>query len=151
MIKKLKNSDIKVSREIHSVFQLAYAVEAEILEVNDFPPLKRPLESYLESRNDFYGYFFEKNELAGVIEIEITDKHIDINSLVVKPKFFRCGIGKKLLEFIFTKFDSNLVIVETGVQNKPAIELYRKHGFKEVSQWNTDFGIRKILFERQII
>ncbi|WP_282136245.1 GNAT family N-acetyltransferase [Seonamhaeicola maritimus] len=149
MIKKLQNNDIKISSQIHSVFQLSYAIEAELLGANDFPPLKRPLESYLESDNEFYGYL-KNNELAGVIEVERTDKHIDINSLVVKPKFFRRGIGKKLMEFTFNRFDSELFIVETGVKNKPATELYKKLGFKEMKQWNTDFGIRKILFEKRI-
>ena len=27
--------------------------------------------------------------------------------------------------------------------------LYEKLGFKEVEQWNTDFGIRKVLFEKR--
>ena len=147
MIKKLQNSNKETSIQIRSVFLLSYAVEAELLGANDFPPLKRALESYLKSSNDFYGYF-ENNELAGVIEIERTDKHIDINSLVVKPKFFRRGIGRKLLEFTFNRFEPNLFIVETGAKNKPATELYKKLGFKEIKQWDTDFGVRKILLEK---
>jgi ribosomal protein S18 acetylase RimI-like enzyme len=149
MIKKLQNDDLETSSQIHSVFQLSYALEAKLLDVNDFPPLKRPLESYLKSSNDFYGYF-EINELAGVIEVERTDKLIDINSLVVKPNFFRIGIGRKLVEFTFSRYDTKLFIVETGVKNKPAIELYKKLGFKEIRQWDTDFGVRKILFEKRI-
>ncbi len=149
MIKKLQNHDLETSSQIYSVFQLSYAMEAEILDIKDFPPLKRPLESYLESTNDFYGYL-ENHELAGVVEVEPTDKYIDINSLVVKPKFFRRGIGRKLIEFTFNRFDSGLFMVETGIDNKPAIELYKKLGFKEIKQWNTDFGIRKILFEKRV-
>lgn len=149
MIRKLNNNDIETARQILSVFQLSYAIEAELLGASDFPPLKRPLESYLKSANDFYGYF-ECDELAGVIEVERTDTHIDINSLVVNPKFFRRGIGKKLLEFTINGFDAKLIIVETGVKNTPAVELYKMLGFKEIKQWDTDFGIRKILFERRI-
>ncbi|MGD1892574.1 MAG: GNAT family N-acetyltransferase [Cyclobacteriaceae bacterium] len=149
MIKELHNNDLEIASQIYSVFQLSYAVEAKLLNANDFPPLRRSLESYLNSTNDFYGYF-EKNELAGVIEVEITANYVDINSLVVKPQFFRRGIGRKLLEFIFNRFNSNLYIVETGVKNKPATELYKKLGFKEIKQWDTDFGIRKILFEKRI-
>lgn len=37
-----------------------------------------------------------------------------------------------------------------GVNNQPATELYKKLGFKEVKQRDTDFGIRKALFERRI-
>lgn len=149
MIKKLQNKKIEVSNQIHSVFQLSYAVEAKLLDAIDFPPLKRPVESYLKSDNMFFGYL-ENTELAGVIEIEFTDKYTDINSLVVNPKFFRRGIARKLLEFVFNRFDSKLFIVETGANNKPATELYKKLGFKEIKQWDTDFGIRKVLFERRI-
>ena len=41
-------------------------------------------------------------------------------------------------------------MVETGVENEPAILLYKKFGFKEVKQWDTDHGIRKIRLERNI-
>ena len=149
MIERLQNNNIVISNQIQSVFQLSYAIEAKLLNSTDFPPLKRPVESYLRSDNEFFGYF-EKTELAGVVEIELTDKCIDINSLVVNPRYFRRGIARQLLEFIFNRFDSELFIVETGVNNKPATELYIKLGFKEVKQWNTDFGIRKILFERRV-
>ncbi|WP_242117364.1 GNAT family N-acetyltransferase [Aestuariivivens sediminicola] len=149
MIEKLRHGQIEIARQIYSVFQVSYAVEAELLGAIDFPPLKRSLESYLNSSNDFYGYF-ESSELAGVIEVERTDKHIDINSLVVKPKFFRRGIGRKLLEFTFNRFDAERFTVETGVENKPATALYKKLGFKEIKQWDTNFGIRKVLFEKRI-
>lgn len=148
MIVELENYKIEISNQIHSVFQLSYAVEAQLLGATDFPPLKRPVESYLKSDNTFFGYL-EKSELAGVIEIEMADTYIDINSLVVSPKFFRRGIGRSLLAFVFNKFNGKRFIVETGVDNKPAIALYKKHGFKEVKQWDTDFGIRKVQFERQ--
>ena len=149
MIEKLQNNNIEISNQIHAVFQLSYAVEAKLLDADDFPPLKRPLESYLKSDNVFFGYI-ENTELAGVIEIEFADKYLDINSLVVNPRFFRRGIARKLLEFIFNRFESKLFIVETGVNNKPATELYRKLGFKEIKQWDTDFEIRKIQFERRV-
>lgn len=149
MIEKLQNINIEIANQIHSVFQLSYAVEAKLLDVTNFPPLKRPLESYLKSNNMFFGYLVNK-ELAGIIEIEHNNKYTDINSLVVNPTFFRRGIARKLLEFVFKRFDSKLFIVETGVNNRPANELYKKVGFKEIKQFDTAFGIRKILFERRI-
>ena len=149
MKKKLKNNKIEVSKQIRSLFQLSYVVEAKLLDATDFPPLRQTLDSYLKSDNLFFGYL-EKNELAGIIEIEYNNIFTDINSLVVNPMFFRLGITRKLLEFVLNRFDSNLFIVETGVNNKQAIELYKNIGFKEVIQWDTDFGIRKVLFERRI-
>ena len=56
MIERLQNSELEISNQIHSVFQLSYAVEAKLLDATDFPPLKRPIESYLNSNNMFFGY-----------------------------------------------------------------------------------------------
>lgn len=149
MIKKLQNNDIEISKKIRSVFQVSYKVEAKLLRAVNFPPLKRPLESYINSNTEFFGYLKNK-ELAGVIEIDHNDNYTHINSLVIDPKFFRQGIARKLIEFVFNTFDSNLFVVETGLENGPATELYKKFDFKEVKQWNTDHGIRKIRFERRI-
>ena len=148
MIKKLQNSDIEISEKIRSVFQLSYKVEAELLNVTEFPPLKRPLQNYVNASTEFFGYL-KDGELAGIIEIEHDNNITDINSLVVHPKFFRQGIARELMEFTFNTFESDLFVVETGLKNEPATKLYKKFGFKEVRQWNTDSGIRKIKFERK--
>jgi ribosomal protein S18 acetylase RimI-like enzyme len=149
MIERLQNKDIDISNKIRSVFQLSYAVEAKLLNATDFPPLKRSLDSYLKSDNDFFGYL-KNQEIAGIVEINHNDSFTHIQSLVVNPKFFRQGIGRKLMEFVLNSFDSNLFIVETGVENGPATLLYKKIGFKEVKQWDTEYGIRKIKFELKV-
>jgi len=147
MIERLRNKDIEISKKIHSIFQVSYSVEAKLLNATDFPPLKRPLENYVKSNTAFFGYLKNK-ELAGIIEIDHNNKATYINSLVVAPKFFRQGIARKLMAFVINTFNSNLFIVETGLNNEPASELYKKFNFKEVKQWDTDHGIRKIKFER---
>ncbi|MFT5215982.1 MAG: ribosomal protein S18 acetylase RimI-like enzyme [Glaciecola sp.] len=149
MIERLQNKDIDISNKIRSVFQLSYAVEAKLLNATDFPPLKRSLESYLKSDNDFFGYL-KNQEISGIVEINHNDSFTHIQSLVVNPEFFRQGIGRKLMEFVINSFDSNLFIVETGVENGPATLLYKKIGFKEVKQWDTKYGIRKIKFELKV-
>ena len=150
MIQKLQNDNIEMAKQIRSVFQLSYRVEAKLLKAVDFPPLKRPLEGYLNSNTLFYGNFKNK-ELAGVIEINDNKDYTYINSLVVDPKFFRQGIANQLMEFLFKTFASNHFFVETGLNNTPATTLYKKFGFKEIKQWDTDHGVRKIKFERTII
>ena len=70
--------------------------------------------------------------------------------MVVDPVFFRQGIARKLMEYVFNTFDSKLFVVETGLENGPATKLYKKFDFKEIKQWNTDHGVRKIQFERII-
>ena len=149
MIERLKNNDLEISKKIRSVFQLSYKVEAKILNATDFPPLKRSLENYVNSNTAFFGYL-KNQELAGVIEIEHNDNFTHINSLVVDPGFFKQGIARKLMEYVINTFDSKLFVVETGLENGPATELYKKFDFKEVKRWNTDHGIRKIKFELRI-
>jgi len=147
MIEKLQNNNIEISKKIFSVFQASYTIEAKLLNATNFPPLKRPLENYIKSSTEFFGYFKNQN-LAGVIEIDYNNNFTQINSLVVDPKFFRQGIASKLMEFVFNTFDSNLFVVETGLENGPANKLYKNFGFKEVKQWDTDHEVRKIKFER---
>jgi len=149
MIERLKNNDLEISKKIRSVFQLSYKVEAKILNATDFPPLKRSLENYVNSNTAFFGYL-KNRELVGVIEIEHNNNFTHINSLVVNPGFFRQGIARKLMEYVINTFDSKLFVVETGLENRPATKLYKKFDFKEVKQWNTDHGIRKIKFERRL-
>jgi len=148
MIEKLQNTDIEISKKIRSVFQSSYKIEAELLNAVDFPPLKRTLENFVNSSTAFFGYIKTK-ELAGVIEINHTNNFTSINSLVVDPNFFRQGVARKLMEFVFNTFDSNLFLVETGLENGPAIALYEKFGFKEVKQWDTNHGVRKIKMEHK--
>jgi ribosomal protein S18 acetylase RimI-like enzyme len=150
MIQRLQNNKIEISKKIRAVFQVSYKVEAKLLKATNFPPLKRPLEDYVISKNMFFGYL-KNEELFGVIEIDHNNSYTLIRSLVVDPLFFRQGIARKLMEFTFNNFDSNLFVVETGVENVPASKLYIKFGFIEVNQWNTDHGIRKIKFEKKII
>lgn len=147
MIKKLAHTDIEISKKIRAVFQVSYAVEAKILNAIDFPPLKRNLESFMNCENDFFG-FFKANELSAVIEISKKSAFIHVQSLVVAPTYFRQGIGKALMDFVLDLYSPTLFMVETGVDNGPATKLYKKIGFKEVKQWDTEFGIRKIRFEK---
>ena len=150
MIERLLNNDIDISKKIRAVFQVSYEVEAKLLKAINFPPLKRPLEDYVLSNTVFFGYL-KNEELVGVIEIDHNKNDTLIRSLVVDPLFFRQGIARKLMEFAFNTFDSELFVVETGLENEPASKLYKKFGFIEVKQWDTEFGIRKIKFEKKVI
>lgn len=131
---------------IHSVWQVSYPVEAKILQADDFPPLKRTVQQFEESLTDFYG-FYEGDSLAGIIEILVETNSVHLQSLVVRPEFFRRGIGRKLVHFAFQKHPSKRYTVETGAANLPACRLYESSGFKEIKEWETEYGIRKVRFE----
>ncbi len=147
MIKRLRNDNLETAKEIRSIFQASYKIEAELLNATDFPPLKRPLEKYRNTNTVFFG-FFKNQELAGVVEVENNNIFTSINSLVVHPRFFRQGVANGLMKHVLQFFDSKLFVVETGLGNIPAIKLYERFGFKVVDQWDTDHGVRKVKLER---
>jgi len=147
MIQKLEHHRTRIAEKIREVFQASYAVEAKLLGATDFPPLKRPVAGFLKSPNDFFGYH-RGAELAGVVEVVPGKGSTHIQSLVVHPKFFRLGIGSALVAFVLDSYDCPLFTVETGLDNGPATALYRKFGFREIHQYDTDHGVRKVRFER---
>ena len=149
MVIKINNKETKIAEEIRAIFQVSYAVEAKMLKAIDFPPLKRTVSQFVNSNSEFYAFFIIKN-IAGIIEIDSHDDLTHIQSLVVDPKYFRKGIGRKLVQFTLDTYRSKLFTVETGIDNQPAIKLYKSFGFQELKQWDTNHGIRKIRFEKKI-
>ncbi len=146
MIALLDHQNKEIAKDIRALFQVSYAVEAMILKADYFPPLHRSLEAFIETGNKFYGYW-EAKSLAAAIELDFGEHSVHIQSLVVDPGFFRQGKASQLIQYVKEEFAEKEMSVETGVDNKPAVQLYLKHDFKEVKQWDTDHGIRKIRFE----
>ena len=143
MIKHLENSDKEVAMEIYRVFQSSYKIEADLIGVDNFPPLSRTREDIAHSETSFYG-FFENNSLASVIEIMVENNQLRIYSLTVDPNHFRKGIAGKVINYVLDSFEYNDATVETAVVNEPAIKLYRKHGFVEFKRWTPSHGIKKL-------
>lgn len=150
MIRTIPHKEEKHASFIKSVFQVSYKVEAQMLKATNFPPLSRKLDSFMSSVNDFFGYY-EEDTLVAVIEIkdELTHKHIQ--SLVVDPNHFRKGIGRKLVEYILTKHNTNLFTVETGKENKPARSLYESFGFELLKTYTAAENIVKVRYQKQAI
>lgn len=145
MIQTLNHKDQQVAQVIRSVFQDSYPIEAKLLNAKDFPPLKRTVEEFLKSKNDFYGFYKEKN-LAGVVEVKTEINNTHIQSLVVHPEFFRQGIGSALVQFVLDNYNTKTFTVETGLANEPAKDLYYGFHFRREREYDTEQGIRKIAF-----
>lgn len=143
MIQKLNHLNSSVSEQIYQVFQSSYRIEAERIGVTDFPPLKRRSVDIASAATAFLG-FVKEQKLAAVIEVEISDKTLDIHSLTVSPDFFKQGIAGQLMHYVLTKFEFTQAIVETASANIPAIKLYEKFGFSVFKQWTPAHGIEKV-------
>lgn len=146
MIEQLDNKYEETSCKIHSLFQASCRIEAALLGVIDFPPLKRKLVDFLNSDNKLFYGLFRNKEIAAIVELRNHAIVMDIESLLIHPEYFRQGLGRQLMQFILQTNNSVIFTVETGLKNEPAIKLYKQLGFREQKQLDTDFGIRKIRF-----
>lgn len=140
MIHKLLSNSYEVATSILQVQIPAYTIEADYINSTAIPRLYDTVNDIQSCGETFYGYFSE-NKLAGFISF-IEREVIDIHRLVVSPDFFKQGIATKLLLYIFNMFPSSMTyIVQTGKANTPAIALYKKHGFIEVTNTELPDGL----------
>lgn len=147
MITKINHRNTQTAKSIHLLFQLSYTIEAQWLRSEHFPPLYRTVEDIFKSDTVFYAYLEDEVPVA-IIEIKNEKTTTDIHSLVVHPDYFRKGLGITLMTYVLRTMESQVFIVETGLENEAATNLYRKLGFQEVEQWDTSFGVRKIKFQK---
>lgn len=132
MIKELYLNDIKTVKDILELQLLAYKVEADIIGFYEIPPLKDTINTLKNCGEIFYGYFIG-DVIAGIISYKTENSILDIHRVAVHPSFFRMGIAKKLLFFIEEHNNGvSKIIVSTGKDNKPAVELYLKMGYKRI-------------------
>lgn len=142
-IRRLDQLDADIAREIWALFQGAYRIEAEIVGVEDFPPLDRTLEDIRLAESDFTG-LFQNNALAAVSETQIAGSCLSIDGFVVDPKSFRKGFGSQLLGYILGDCHCDSALVETAAANEPAILFYRRFGFTEIDRRETADGMQLV-------
>lgn len=97
------------------------------------------LLSELKSKNSKYIVAKNENEIVGFAGIIITPDSVEITNIVTKKSERKKGIGNLLLDKIIKmgeKTRRNNITLEVNEENKIAINLYIKFGFKQV-------GIRK--------
>ena len=76
-------------------------------------------------------------ERAGYAEIRMVAGEGQIYNIAIAPEFRREGIGEALLRHLIDKADADgckLVTLEVRSGNAPAMELYKKLGFREVGR-----------------
>jgi ribosomal protein S18 acetylase RimI-like enzyme len=64
----------------------------------------------------------------------LDDGTVDIHRLVVAPRALRRGIASALLDELDARFANRPTLVSTGRGNGPALELYRRRGFRVVRE-----------------
>ncbi len=148
MIELLDHYSESVAIQIYSVFQLSYKVEASLVGVKDFPPLRRNVSHIQSSSSQFLGQRIGA-DLAAVVEFMQIGEDLSIESLVVHPRYFRRGLASQLLQSLLAEVRWQIADVETAAANNPALVLYRKFGFSESKRWKTVDGIEKVQLMRR--
>ena len=144
----LLHEEPAVAETIRAVMFQAYLVEAELLGVSDFVPLRRTAEDIASSEALFLGISTD-GTLAAVAEVVRPEPHgTHIDSLVVLPSRFRRGLGKAMVRHIVGAHPSDAITVSTGVRNQPALMLYTSQGFREHRLWSTNDGIPMVTLLR---
>ena len=139
----------RVARSICDLMIAAYSVEAQLLDVTDFPPLRRALAGILAPHSTFAGIYCD-GRLVAAIEIEaVSNAGSVIAALVVAPDRFGKGLGETLVRRAIDLFGCPHIDVTTAVANVPARALYAKVGFREVSHWTTGEGLSMVALRRE--
>jgi ribosomal protein S18 acetylase RimI-like enzyme len=134
-IETLDHRDRAVAERIHAIQLAAYAQEAQLLGVTDFPPLRQTALRIQDAEEQFLGAFVE-DTLAGVTAIGQAHgaATLCISSLVVVPAMQRRGVASALLREVLRRFGSQVVVVSTATGNLPALALYERFGFAELGR-----------------
>jgi ribosomal protein S18 acetylase RimI-like enzyme len=135
MIKHLDIIDRSVAKQILRVQIPAYQVEAQIVGLDEIPPLKDTVDSLQSCKEDFLGYY-DGGILVGVISFRVIKEVLDIHRVVVQPSYFRRGIGRTMIQYLFEKYKKQVkgCKVQTASANTPAINLYQSLGFQKLEQ-----------------
>jgi ribosomal protein S18 acetylase RimI-like enzyme len=133
---------------ICALLRAAYTVEAQVIGVDDFAPLRRTAADISGAPSTFFGCTIG-GRLVAVAEIEAPpDGPINIGGFAVHPSFFRRGIGSRLLRHVLQATAPAPVTVSTAATNDPAIALYEAHGFRVRRRWTIQ-GIQMVTLVRE--
>ena len=93
------------------------------------------LKQELENSNTTYIMAREKEQIIGFAGISVCLDEATLNNIVVKKSCRGKGIGGELLESIIelcSDMKMKSLTLEVDTQNLPAINLYKKFGFKNL-------------------
>lgn len=141
MIRKCLESEINVIHEIINDASIAYK---NIIPADRW---KEPYMSMDELRHEivdgvvFYCYE-EDGEIIGVMGIQDVQDVKLIRHAYVRTKKRKGGIGTKLLHFL-TENQKKPILIGTWKDARWAIDFYLKNGFREVTEEEKNFLLKK--------
>jgi ribosomal protein S18 acetylase RimI-like enzyme len=129
-IERLDHRDVGVAQEIHAVLGLAYAQEAELLQLVNSTEVEQDAEAIMQSELSYSGAR-QHGSLLGWISLGPDDEpqQYSIAMLVVRPEQQRRGIALALLGEAMQQAGGSSLSVVCACANRPAMALYQQLGF----------------------
>ena len=129
-IERLDHRDVGVAQEIHAVLALAYAQEAELLQLVNAAAVEQDAEVIMQSELSYSGAR-QHGSLLGWISLGPDDEpqQFSIAMLVVRPEQQRRGIALALLREAMQQAGGSSLSVVCACANRPAMALYQRLGF----------------------
>lgn len=123
---------VQVAKQIHAIRALAYAQEANTLQIVDVAPFDQHHED-IQASNEYFLGAFKQDKLEGSVSFAPDDEpdQFLVTSLVVHPLHQREGTSRSLMVEALALTDGFATAVAAGAQNVPALSLYRDLGFVE--------------------
>lgn len=149
MIVYLNDMNETLADEILAIQIPSYHIEAALIGFLGIPQLMDTVDSIMTSEEIFIGYRLD-HEWAGFLSYSVEKDTMEICRLVVHPQHFRKGIGGKLIEASFALASGKKIIVSTGSENQPALNLYKRFGFVIINEIEVAPGIFLSLLEKTV-
>ena len=96
-------------------------------------------KKYGEDENANIYAYKENSKYKGIVIFKTQNNSVTILDIAVKPEYQGCGIGSKLIDFIFNSFDAQNITAET---DDDAIGFYKKYGFT-VAKTKVEFDTKR--------
>ena len=100
------------------------------------------IQSQIESGSEYYIIYDEKTPV-GYLSFQKQDDHIFLSKLYIKFTARNKGIGKKALNLVKAKCKNKKIKsirLTVNKHNYPAIDIYKRRGFKTIDSVETDIG-----------
>ena len=93
----------------------------------------------LTDTDSIYNYM-DGEKVLGYLEIRLVDGVVDVMNLFVNEENRRQGIATTLMNKMIDEEEYSRIMLEVNENNIPAIRLYNKLGFKEISLRERYYG-----------
>lgn len=146
----LNHRDRDTAAAILRVQQEAYEVEARITGFDEIPPLLDSVEEIMALNLTVLG-ILQEDEPVAILGYSRRDDVVDIDRLAVRPACFRRGLARMLLSTLHEReAGATRFTVSTGRDNEPAVNLYRRMGYRLESSVALPEGIIISRFVREL-